>query len=204
MTKTRQNSGEQLYRIAESQSGYFTTKQAKTVGYTENNFPHYMRTGSWIREHRGIYRLSRFPESENSQLVLWSIWSRNRTEIPQAVYSHETALRIHDLSDIMPARLHVTVPMAFRRSSDIPVVLVLHRADLPPEDVERMQGFQVTRPLPTLLDLIDAETISWDFIEQALQQGLQRGLITQRDIRTYQGHEHALAAVRKHLEGIER
>lgn len=204
MTKARRNKREQLYRIAESQSGYFTTKEAKAVGYTENNFPHYIRTGSWIREHRGIYRLSRFPESENSQLVLWSLWSRNRAEISQAVYSHETALRIHDLSDIMPARLHITVPTPFRRSSDIPAVLMLRRADLPPQDVESMQGFQVTRPLPTLLDLIDANTISLDFIEQALKQGLQRGLITRRDVRTYQGHEQALTTIRERLEGIER
>jgi predicted transcriptional regulator of viral defense system len=189
---------EQLYRIAESQCGLFTTKQAKAVGYTENNFPHYIRTGSWIREHRGIYRLSRFPESVNSQLVLWSLWSRNRAEIPQAVYSHETALRIHDLSDIMPARLHITVPMAFRRNSDIPAVLVLHRADLHSDDIESMQGFQVARPLRTLVDLIEAQTVSRDFIEQAVKQGLEIGLITRRDIRTYEGHEESIAAIQEY------
>lgn len=203
MTKSGQNKGEQLYRIAESQSGYFTTKQAKAVGYTENNFPHYIRTGNWIREHRGIYRLSRFPESENSQLVLWSLWSRNRAEIPQAVYSHETALRIYDLSDIMPARLHITLPMAFRRSSDIPAVLVLHHADLSREDVQSMQSFQVTRPLRTLVDLVEAQTVSRDFIEQALEQGLRCGLITRRNIKTYTGHTQAVGVIREYLKRMK-
>ena len=146
MTERRDNKSEQLYRIAESQVGLFTTKQAKAIGYTENNFPHYIRTGSWIRAYRGIYRLARFPEAEHSQLVLWSLWSRNRADTPQAVYSHETALRIHDLSDIMPARLHITVPMAFRRNSDIPQVLVLHRADLQHHDsVQRRLGGSLER-----------------------------------------------------------
>lgn len=200
MTNTRQNKVQQLYKIAESQAGLFTTKQAKAVGYTDNNFPHYIKTGSWIRQYRGIYRLARFPESENSQLVLWALWSRSRAEIPQGVYSHETALRIYGLSDIMPARLHMTVPTTFRRNSDIPAVLVLHHADLHPENVETMQGFHVTRPLHTLVDLIEAQTVSMDFIEQAIRQALENGLIARRNIAAYKGHEETIRTIQEHIK----
>ena len=202
--KTRNQRKEQLYGVAESQCGLFTTKQAKATGYTENNFPHHISAGSWIREHRGIYRLARFPDADESQLVLWSLWSRDRKEIAQAVYSHQTALRIHVLSDSMPAKLHVTVPTTFRRNSAIPSVLVLHRANLSPTDLQDMRGFRVTRPLRTLLDLVGAQTVSPDLIEQALRQGLARGLITRADIRVHKGEPDVAAILRGCLARIDK
>jgi Transcriptional regulator, AbiEi antitoxin len=52
----------ELYHLAESQSGYFTTKQAAAFGYTSNKRIYHVRAGNWIREHHGIYRLALFPE----------------------------------------------------------------------------------------------------------------------------------------------
>jgi predicted transcriptional regulator of viral defense system len=201
MKASSKENRERLYRIAEMQAGYFTTKQAKAAGYTENNFPHYIRSGSWLHEYRGLYRLAHFPESDHSQLLLWHLWSRNREEAPQAVYSHQTALRIHDLSDIMPARLHVTVPMSFRRNSAIPEVLVLHRGDLPEVDVQDMHGFRITSPLRTLIDLVETQAVSSDIIEQALRQGLASGLITRREIRARKGHGEAMRILNDCMEG---
>ena len=49
---------------------------------------------NWIREHRGIYRLADFPTTERPDLMLWYLWSKNRQEIPEGIYSHETALSL--------------------------------------------------------------------------------------------------------------
>ena len=62
--------------------------------------------------------------------MLWYLWSRNRREVPEGIYSHETALSLHELSDVMPSKLHMTVPKDFRRNSMIPEVLILHRANV--------------------------------------------------------------------------
>lgn len=175
------SSRDELYRIASSQGGFFTARQAKAAGYTDNNFPYYLRAGNWIKEYRGIYRLSRFPESTNSQLILWMLWSQNRQGIPQGVYSHETALSIHELSDIMPGRLHMTVPRNFRRNGPIPSVLILHRCALTEHDIESIDGARVTRPLRTILDIVEAQTLSSDHIEQALREALHRGLIPRHE-----------------------
>ena len=200
MNEPSKTNKEQLYRIAEPQFGYFTTKQAKRAGYTENNFLHHINTGSWIKQYRGIYRMAHFPESENSQLVLWSLWSRNRADIPQAVYSYDTALRIHELSDIMPAKLHITVPQAFRRNSDKPAILILHKAHLPADDIQDMHGFRCTSPLRTLIDLIEAETVSPDLIRQALREGLAKGLITMHDIITRNEPKVIMTTIRNMTE----
>jgi len=48
----------ELYSLAESQSGFFTAKQAEALGYTSNKRIYHVRAGNWVREHRGIYRLA--------------------------------------------------------------------------------------------------------------------------------------------------
>src|SRR5208337_2882422 len=59
-------------------------------------------------------------------------------------------------------------------------VLVLHYADLPDSDVRTAQGFKFTRPLRTILDLIETGTVERNFIRQALKQAVDRGLITRQ------------------------
>src|SRR6266705_2747171 len=144
MRKGRKEAAKRLYEIAEGQHGFFTTKEAKAAGFAENTHPYHIQVGNWIREHRGIYRLVSFPRCERPDLVLWSLWSRNRRESAQGVYSHQTALSLHDLSDVMPAKLHMTVPRNFRRNSKIPRVLVLHFADPPQSDIGAADGVRVT------------------------------------------------------------
>jgi coenzyme F420-reducing hydrogenase delta subunit len=77
----------------------------------------------------------------------------------------------------------MTVPKDFRRNSEIPGILVLHYADLPKNDVQTAQGFRFTRPLRTILDLIEAGTVEPRFIRQALRQALDRGLIAHHQIQ---------------------
>jgi len=171
-----------LFEIAEGQQGYFTAKQAADAGYQLGSQAHHVKSGNWVRVERGIYRLARFPQSAEEQLVIYTLWSRNRTGEPEGVYSHQTALSIHALSDVNPAKLHLTVPATFRRRAKTPKILVLHRANLDAKDVEQRQGFAVTRPLRAIADVMAAESVSRDIVEQALTEGRQRGLITVREM----------------------
>lgn len=173
---------ESLFQIAEEQQGYFTAKQAAGAGYQLGSQAHHVKSGNWTRLERGVYRLARFPQSAEEQMVIYSLWSRNRAGHPEGVYSHQTALSLHELSDVNPVRLHLTVPVAFRRKAKIPKILVLHHANLGSQDIEQRQGFAVTRPLCTIADLAAAESISRDLIEQALAQARQRGLVTVREM----------------------
>jgi hypothetical protein len=172
-----------LYEIAEGQHGLFTARQATRLGFKPGSQHHHVKARNWLREHRGIYRLARFPLSDDRQLVLWRLWSQNRAGEPQGVYSHQTALSIHELSDVMPALLHLTVPPDFRRNSPIPQVLVLHRAKLAERDVQTLGGFRVTRPFPTLVTLAREGSLAQDLLEQALDEGLQRGLILRQEVK---------------------
>ena len=182
MRKARKEAARRLYEMAERQQGFFTTKQAKTAGFAENTHPYHVQARNWIREYRGIYRLANFPQGERPDLMMWSLWSRDRAETVQGVYSHQTALSLHDLSDVMPAKLHMTVPPTFRRSSEIPRVLVLHYADLPEGDVEVSRGVRVTKPIRTILDLLTGGEVPLATLQQALREGLRRGVIRKSEI----------------------
>jgi hypothetical protein len=71
-----------LHEIAQSQQGFFTTKQATRSGFSEKTHSYHVNAGNWIREHRGIYRLADFPAPERPDLMLWYLWSQNRQEVP--------------------------------------------------------------------------------------------------------------------------
>ena len=183
MAQSHREASRRLFQIAEQQQGFFTTKQAKAAGFAENTHPYHVQVGNWIREHRGIYRLALFPLADRHDLVLWALWSRNRAEEIEGVYSHQTALSLYELSDLNPSKVHMTVPTDFRRNSETPGVLVLHYADLPESDVQTAQGFKFTRPVRTILDLIEVGTVERTFIRQALRQSVERGLISRQQIR---------------------
>lgn len=172
-----------LFDIADRQQGFFTAKQAEKCGYPRSNFHIRLSSGEWIQEERGLFRLGRYPVTDRSELVLWSLWSRNNKDTPQGVWSHETALDIHELSDVMPSKMHMTVPLNFRRRSEIPRVLFLHFHDLKKMDIEQRQGYKVTTPLKTIMDCIEVKTVADNFISQALKQALDRGLVLQNELK---------------------
>ena len=177
----RQN---QLFEIADRQQGFFTAKQAEECGYVRSNFHLRLTSGEWAQEGRGIYRLARYPVTNRSELVLWSLWSRNLKDVPQGVWSHETALDIHELSDVMPSKMHMTVPRGFRRRIEIPKVLCLHYAHLGQSEIEDRQGYRVTTPVRTLLDVFEVETVADNFLVQAVHQALERGLVVEEELHS--------------------
>jgi predicted transcriptional regulator of viral defense system len=116
--------------------------------------------------------------------MVWQLWSRNRQDKPQGVFSHATALTLHDLSDVMPAKLDMTVPPGFRRMAAIPGVLRLHHARLGDREVQTIDSVRVTTPVRTLIDVIAEGAIAPELQVQAVDQALRRGLIMRGQFET--------------------
>ncbi len=178
--KTSKSLSDSLFKIASLQQGFFTTKQAKAAGHKGTNFLYYIRVGHWTREGRALYRLAQYPLPQRPGLMRWALWSRGRNDIPQGVYSHETALSLHDLSDVMPAKFHMTVPSSFRRNTPIPAVIALHKGRLNPKDIQTMEGVPVTTPLRTIVDVMKEGVLSQDLVEQSILRASALGLISDR------------------------
>ena len=190
-----------LYELAESQGGYFTSKQAESLGYLANKRTYHVGAGNWIRESRGIYRLALFPKPERPDLIIWWLWSRNRAGNPQGVYSHQTALSLHELTDLMPARIEMTVPKKFRRGAPIPRVLRLHHADLRRDEIEKVHVVPVTTPLRAILDLWHSEEVPRDVLQDALKEATRLGKVTRKQIQAASKNPHWRLAIEKIMEG---
>jgi predicted transcriptional regulator of viral defense system len=186
-----------LLAIAARQSGYFTAAQALDAGYSYPAQRYHAKRGNWLRVDRGIYRFPEWPTGPRDDLVRWSLWSRGR-----AVVSHETALSVHELGDVDPARVHLTAPPNFRQKNP---GVVIHRADLAPRDVQEHEGFRVTRPLRSLLDVAAGE-LDLDQLGQAIAEALARGMTTRRALLDRADEFGANAALRieRALQGVER
>lgn len=176
------DSSQKLFKTAIDQQGFFTTRQAVAAGYSEKNHAFHVNRGTWVREERGIYRLAQLPLPEDSDLILWSLWSRDRKEQTQGIYSHQTALRVHELTDMNPPKLHMTVPLTFRRSVPIPKVLVLHRGMVEGKDIEQRKGYSVTNVRRTLEDLVHERAVTDEVIRQGVEEGIRRGILTLREV----------------------
>ena len=177
----RERRAERLFEIADRQAGYFTAKQAREAGY-DYRLQHYHRErGHWIPAGHGLFRLARYPEGENEDLTRLSLWSRNREGVPRAVASHETALRLHGLSDLVPEKTHLSVSKGFRKPP--PKGVVLHKTDLSDGDVEVLDGFRVTTPLRTVLDVARSHEISPEHLESAVREAVARGLVRRKHLR---------------------
>ncbi len=174
-----------LMRIALEQGGLFTADQAIQSGYDQKNHHYYVKTGQWEKVRRSIYRFQPI-ESELSEYWLWYLWSEGREKKPLAIFSHETSLVLYGLTDLNPSKIHLSVPKKFRKGSEIPKVLVLHKQDIPISDVKTILGLRVTSVLRTLLDLVEEHTISDEFIEQATKEALEKGHISRTDLKKHE------------------
>jgi predicted transcriptional regulator of viral defense system len=170
----------ELYRIAETQGGYFTTKQAASLGYASNKRVYHVQAGNWLREYRGIYRLALFPEPDRPDLIQWWLWSRDRSDRPVGVYSHQTALSLHELTDVNPSRLDMTVPPQFRRGVPAPKILRLHYGHVSEAEQEILFRVPVTNALRTILDVWEEGSLPKDALRQAFQEARSTGKVTRR------------------------
>ncbi|MBN2526909.1 MAG: type IV toxin-antitoxin system AbiEi family antitoxin domain-containing protein [Deltaproteobacteria bacterium] len=162
-----------LYETASAQDGYFTTRQAAEAGYSTQLLLKHIHAGRVVRSRRGIYRLVHFPAGDYEELVIAWLWSEQT-----GIVSHETALALHGLSDVLPAKVHLTLPLSWKnRRFRVPENIVLHYFDVSANDRAWFGAVPTTGPGRTLNDCA-LENLSPDLLQQAAQQALKRGVAT--------------------------
>lgn len=159
-----------LMEHIQEQYGFFTGKQAAAAGFSAALLGYHVRTGRFERCFRGVYRFTYYPHGEHDDLMV--VWLATEH---QGVFSHETALALHRLSDALPARAQVSLPPAWRRRS-LPAVAEPHYTPVDDHDRSWVGPLPVTSPARTLRDCIRAHTAP-ELVAQAFKQSLARGLL---------------------------
>lgn len=189
--RAKKPSWDELFTVASGQDGLFSTEQAEQAGYYHQLLRRYVEFGRVKRVRRGIYRVVHYPAGEHEELAELWLWSKQA-----GVFSHETALSLHGLSDVLPKRVHLTAPASWhRRRLRIPRGLVMHFAEVRPEERAWVGAVPVTDPGRTLLDCAQAH-LSPDLLAQAVQQAGARGLVSADRLAEIAGATESVVVVR--------
>ncbi len=163
-----------LFAVAAGQQGHFTTGQARACGIRSNLLKYHLGTGRIVRVRRKVYRLRDYPAGSREEVI--AAWLAVGNE--RSVVSHDSALDLLDLSDVIPDAIHLTVPRSIRHFPVLPDVVV-HTTTrrLRPIDLTSWEGVKLTSATRTIVDAAEYGTAP-DQIELAVQQALERGLTT--------------------------
>ena len=84
-----------------------TNKEAEELGYTRHNLSELTKSGQLERLRPGLYQL------KGKVIDDFVLISSNSNRI---IFSHQTALYLHDLSDRAPNVFHISVPQGYNAS----------------------------------------------------------------------------------------
>jgi hypothetical protein len=168
---------DKLYDLAERQAGYFTAAQARSVGVHQVRLVQLRQSGDIERASRGVYRLVRFPISPLGHYMEAALWPQVRRPDAHGVISHVSALALHELSEVSPAKIHISLAPNLRVRRALPRQLVLHFEPLEPEDVQLIEGVPVTTPVRTIRD-VHAAHLGSALVRRAIDDGRRTGRLT--------------------------
>ena len=169
-----------LLKVATEQGGLFTTAQAAQCGFSKALLAHHGKSGSFTRVGHGLYRFPEYPSSPREEvMVAWLAAGRDT-----AVVSHESALDLLGLSDVVPQVVHITVPRS-KRYRPAPNGVAIHTTtrELDDRDFVIRDGIRVTSPVRSILDAAQAGAAPEQVIA-SVNQAVERGMATAPQLLT--------------------
>jgi predicted transcriptional regulator of viral defense system len=161
---------ELLMDVAVDNGGYVTPALVAPFGVPAVELRKMVSRGTLQAVAHGVYRVPSLPVDHFDALILARLWAAGR-----GVISHDSALLVHDLCDINPTKVHLTIPEDYRISRGGGESYVLHRADLPDEDITQIDAVTLTTVRRTLHDAIGS--VSTYLMRQAIDTARERGAI---------------------------
>ena len=172
-----------LLKIAQNQSGLFTSHQAIKAGVDHRNHSYHLKVGNWSKIEKGIYHLNFIqPNSTKRNFFLFQLWARNRKGEQVGVFSYETALYLMDLTVDYPKKFHITVPNNFRRSVKNNQ-LILHYEDLSNAEKISINNLYITDAKKTFQDLITSGFYQPEWIKQKLKMAIEKKIISLEEVK---------------------
>jgi predicted transcriptional regulator of viral defense system len=164
-----------LWEIALDQYGFVTSRDARELGINV------VELGKLSHRHQlehvgyGIYRFPQLPATPLDAYMLATLWTGGR-----GVLSHDTALELYELSDINPARIHLTVPEGYRPRRREGELYAVHHEALDAGQVRRFEGIPIVTP-GTAIDQAIRTGMPAYLLRQAIEAARARGLVTKHE-----------------------
>lgn len=179
----------QLYEKAIGQHGIVTAEDAGELGIDGAVLRMLHSRDRLERLSRGVYRFPEMPAGPLDQYAAATFWPLG----VRGVLSHITALERHELCDVNPSRIDLTLPRSYDLNPrrEIPAYLQLHFEDIPSGDLALLEGLPIVTPVRAIVDAIDG-AVRADLVQQAIDTLKERGMLSRAEARR-------IAAARKHV-----
>ena len=178
-----------LREHAAEQFGYVTTRDAEELGIEPDRLPKMKDRGALVHVSRGVFRFRDVPAGPLDAYAAAALWP---LEV-RGVLSHTTALDLHDLCDINPSRIDITVPRGFRTTRTPPDVLRLHREELPERDITWHEGLPIVSVHRAILGAI-GQHVGWNLIDQAVDTARRTGRLRRQQADELRALRHDVSA----------
>lgn len=167
-----------LATVAANQQGLVTAADAREAGVDPHRLVDMERRGAIQRVSRGLYRFPLLgPDPELGQLAEATLWADRR-----GILSHDTALDLHELCDINPAQIHITIPTAYRLQKPVPKLYRVHRGDLEKDERTLYEGIPIVTPYRAIVEGIETG-VRANLLRQAIDTARRRGQVRGSQLR---------------------
>ena len=167
-----------LRELAEAQNGLLTRRQAlEDLGLSAGAVDNLVARGGLQRVAHGIYRFPHLPGIEDEQFQVALL----RTGDSDAALSHETALDLYEISDVNPARYHVTIPAPRRIRRSDNDRYVVHVQRLEPRQVTWWHLMRIVTPTTAIEQCLQYGTPTY-LLRQAIDRGARTGAVRRDDV----------------------
>ncbi|MEX0834976.1 MAG: type IV toxin-antitoxin system AbiEi family antitoxin domain-containing protein, partial [Nitriliruptor sp.] len=154
------------------QYGYVSTADAHELDIPVVELGKLAHRGRLEQVAYGIYRFPELPAGEYGPYLLATLWAGRR-----GVLSHETVLALHDLGDLNPTSIHLTVPVGYRPRRRGGQLYTVHQQDLEEADLGWFEGIRTVTPRVAIVQCISDGTATY-LTRQATEMARGRGLLT--------------------------
>jgi predicted transcriptional regulator of viral defense system len=162
----------EVLALAAEQNGFVRTREVRELGVDPRRLNDYARRGLAERVGRGLYRIQLVPPGDLDEFARAVQWPDGRGTL-----SGETALDLHELCDVSPAHIDITVPPGYRTHRVAPTHYRLHRRELAPDEVTRLRDVPIVTPVRAIADGIELG-LRPTLIAQAIETAARQALIT--------------------------
>ncbi len=166
------------FEVAVDHYGYVTFADLKHLGADPVRLRQWHLRGQVERVSHGVYRFPQVPVTPLGPYMLAVLWPSGR-----GVLSHDTALELHELCDVNPEKIHITLPLNYRPRRQGGQAYVVHREDLPKNAVAQHEGIPIVTPAVAIRQAVDTG-VPRQLIRQAIDTARRLGRVSAKQLDT--------------------
>lgn len=164
-----------LERVAAKQHGYITQRDVERLNTDSSAFRELVEDGVVEDISFGLYRMAACEWTSLTSYMEAVLWPHDR----RGVLSHATALMLHNLSDVNPAKIDLCVETSYQPQQVIPRLYRLHYENLAAHEITEIDGIPIVTAEKAVLQSYQA-ALGPALIGQAIHDGYNNELFTKQ------------------------